>query len=138
MSKPNYPLVILIFVLTLIIFTTIALLLSRNNPPPLDGLDETTPKEESYNSNFDTNFNKTGNLIKNADNWDFLYEEPGKPALKVSLVFDSQSRCDILGQLVDCTKMDIETGTRAIINGNRTQNLVKVLNLVVFNENSQE
>jgi len=46
------------------------------------------------------NFVKTGNLVATAINgktdegWSLLYEEPGKPALKVSLIFSNESMCD--------------------------------------------
>lgn len=51
-------------------------------------------------SSLTPNFVKTGNLVATAvdgktdEGWSLLYEEPGKPALKVNLIFSDESLCD--------------------------------------------
>ncbi|MGI5840659.1 MAG: hypothetical protein ACOX6N_00330 [Patescibacteria group bacterium] len=131
MSKPNYPLAVLVFILTLVIFTILGLALSRNNQnlPPTNQL----PTDNSPTPTaIEANFNESGNLIKENDSWNFLYEEPGQPALKVSLNFTGESRCDISGSVVECDDVNIETGARAMVKGDKIGNIVTVYNLISF------
>ncbi len=136
MSKPNYPLAAIVFVVTLSFFTLIALLLSRNNPPPANPSENPEPKQENYNLNFDTNFNQAGSLSQENNHWNLLYQGPEGSTLEVNLIFDSQSRCDIQGQTIDCSDLNVAPDTEAMINGHQTENLVKVVNLAIFTQTS--
>ncbi len=52
----------------------------------------------------EVDFIQSGNLVLSQDKnkWALLYEEPGQPALKVDLIFDDQSLCDLGQEAKNC------------------------------------
>lgn len=64
-----------------------------------------------------TNFDSLAE--EETENWFLVYERPGKPALKVKLIFTSQSRCGGEG----CFQEAFENGQRVSILGSINKNL---------------
>ncbi len=59
-------------------------------------------------------FTATGNLVeRESRRWSLVYEEPGAAALKVGLIFNSESLCDSQ----PCTKVNFKVGDRAKVEG---------------------
>ncbi|NCD00851.1 hypothetical protein EOL94_02065 [bacterium] len=84
-----------------------------------------------------TNFSKTGNLIFRNNNWSFVYEEPGKPALSSFVKFDKLSKCIDNNDIVDCSYDILENGDRVTINGfNEANNLLIYTLKFEFEENN--
>ncbi len=75
--------------------------------PPIEGAD----------------FIETGNLVEGKDNkWALLYEEPGQPALKVDLSFNSESLCELEQEIKSCLILPddfFEVGERVEIEGTK-------------------
>jgi len=63
-----------------------------------------------------TDFFKIGNLVSSPDGWRLLYEEPGKPALSVDLIFSDKSSCVGIGPTV-CDTSVFTPGTRVAMEG---------------------
>lgn len=74
---------------------------------------------------------KTGYLTGSNDAWTLVYEEPGKPALTLGLVFDQQSNCliDEIEQV--CASENLTVGSRVNVQGIMTENQLIVRNLEV-------
>jgi hypothetical protein len=80
---------------------------------PTVGVSSPTPTLHADPLN--VNFKKTGNLTnfdsakeQETDAWSLVYEEPGKPALKVKLTFTPQS---------EYNQADLENGNRVAVEG---------------------
>lgn len=86
----------------------------------------------------EVNFSEIGNIVKPERTWDFIYEEPGKPALRVNLVFDGNSKCLDESEDQSCSPVYWENGDRAEIIGIKTEEQVLVKSLRIVGENSQE
>jgi len=84
------------------------------------------------------NFTKTGNLADRStdleENWVLIYEEPGKPALSVSLDFTEDSTCVTGNETVLCWDTELVNGERATIEGQKAENsdMVAVVKLTVI------
>ena len=74
---------------------------------------------------------KTGYLTDSNGVWVLVYEEPGKPALTLDLVFDQQSNCLINEEPKVCVPEDLIVGSRVTIQGLTIENQLMVRNLVV-------
>jgi len=76
------------------------------------------------------NFTKTGNLVDRStvleENWVLVYEEPGKPALSVSLDFIENSICVIGSETGLCWDAELVGGERVTIEGQKAENEDKV------------
>lgn len=69
-------------------------------------------------------FVKDGNLTGEAGSWSITYEEPGKPALKTDLIFESDSICN---ENFDCSSL--KTGDRIKVYGRMDSDKLKVWSL---------
>jgi len=74
------------------------------------------------------NFNETGNIVKTGD-WGLVYEKPGEPALKVSLIFNKGSLCRIGDNVEICNMDKLTVGDRVKIEGRKSNNDVGVFRL---------
>ena len=74
------------------------------------------------------NFIKSGNLVDGPD-WNLLYEEPGKPALKARLIFNEKSVCNIGSQASPCRPEGFTQGERVEIKGRKSGSDIIVQNL---------
>jgi hypothetical protein len=83
-------------------------------------------------------FKKTGNLTKSGENWNLVYEEPGKPALSVDLEFNEKSLCTDAYKNNSCSPVYWEIGDRAEIIGYREENRVLVTYLRIIGESSKQ
>ncbi len=83
-------------------------------------------------------FSATGNLVKDegADGWSLIYEEPGKPALRVMLYFTPTSRCEDTDGPISCSGWDV--GARAEITGKREAGKVIVETLKIIAASSDD
>lgn len=78
-------------------------------------------------------FIKEGNLAgSNEEDWSLVYEEPGKPALKVGLVFNEKSACNKDGVNQTCVDFGL-VGDRITVEGINKDNKVTVLKLTNMN-----
>lgn len=82
------------------------------------------------------NFSKTGNIVERNGSWELVYEEPGKPALTVSLIFDEQSMCTDERADNSCLPAYWEVGDRVEISGSKENSTLYVRNLRVVGEAS--
>lgn len=74
---------------------------------------------------------KTGYLTGSNKAWTLVYEEPGKPALTLNLVFDQQSNC-LIGETEQvCVPENLTVGSRVNIQGVMVKNQLMVRNLLV-------
>jgi len=87
--------------------------------------------------NADSVFNEIGNIVKNGSNWDLVYEKPGAPALRQTLIFTTESRCLDENLDNDCLPNYWQNGDRVEIKGTIVSGGIKVLSLKVIGENSQ-
>ncbi|RJR23785.1 hypothetical protein C4578_03760 [Candidatus Microgenomates bacterium] len=70
------------------------------------------------------NFSKTGVLTnfdskkeKKGDSWALVYEEQGKPALKVELSFSPESVCSLSQEDLKCSAVELPNGLRVKVEG---------------------
>lgn len=94
--------------------------------------------EPEENVQEEINFSETGNIVESEETWDLVYEEPGKPALRVTLIFDDDSKCLDESEDQSCSSPYWENGNRAEIAGIKTGDQVLVRSLRIVGENSQE
>ena len=85
-------------------------------------------------SNENYNFQATGTLTKDGPGlksgiWYLVTDLPGEPMSKIELNFFEKSECYIGSFLTECGKLNFPNGTRVIVSGNKTANLVIVQNL---------
>jgi hypothetical protein len=84
------------------------------------------------------NFTKTGNLVDKSteleENWVLIYEEPGKPALSVSLDFTQNSICAAGNETGLCWDTELVGGERITIGGIKAENsdMVTVVRLTII------
>lgn len=72
-------------------------------------------------------FLDSGNIVGNNGGWDLIYEEPGAPALQVSLRFDENSICQKEGEEdQSCFPVYWEQGDRVSVEGKRRGEQVQV------------
>ncbi len=81
-------------------------------------------------------FAASGNLVKDTpglvpNTWYLSYEEPGKPAQTMPLVFDAQSRCGVDGGTTKTCDMSFDVGTRVTVSGELLTGAVRVRELQV-------
>lgn len=100
-----------------------------------DGKVEVASFELMEDEDGKANFSETGNIVGEAGSWELVYEEPGKPALRVRLVFDEDSVCADEGG--DCLPAYWQNGDRANVSGIRTGESVKVRTLRIVGEASR-
>jgi len=84
--------------------------------------------------NFSIPFDDVGNIVRApTTGWNFLYEEPGQPALSIELEFTDQSQCKFKGGEILCLALSSDAafkqGMRVGIIGTRTKNTVAVSSL---------
>jgi len=79
-------------------------------------------------SAIEVNFSKTGNLL-DREEWILLYEEPGNPAIDVSLKFTPASRCDLGNGESACDTSQFENGSLVTVKGHREDKEVTVATL---------
>ncbi len=79
-------------------------------------------------------FVKTGNLVATAaggstdEGWSLLYEEPGKPALKVNLIFSNESMCDQgSGQQPCLILSSLTIGERVSVSGIKSEDGSRIM-----------
>lgn len=94
--------------------------------------------EPEENSQEEINFSEIGNIVESEEAWDLVYEEPGKPALRVTLSFDDNSKCLDESEDQSCSSVYWKNGDRTEIIGIKTGDQVLVRSLRVVGENSQE
>jgi len=102
------------------------------------GFPESLTKDFCYDYEIPVNFTKTGNLVSQGvqfgnENWALVYEEPGKPALTVSLIFRQDSFCDLGLGTEPCLGAKFKQGQRVKIEGDLQQGSVTVAKLSVIN-----
>jgi hypothetical protein len=83
-------------------------------------------------------FKKIGNLTKSGENWNLVYEEPGKPALSLRLEFNESSLCADTYENKSCSPVYWGVGDRAEIIGYKSDNRVLVSNLRIIGESSKQ
>lgn len=71
-------------------------------------------------------FLRNGNLAKSGENWQIIYEEPGKPALSANLVFNDKSGCVASGALSKCDMTQFKIGEPVIIEGSLKKDILTV------------
>jgi hypothetical protein len=72
-------------------------------------------------------FVDSGNIVENNGGWDLIYEEPGAPALQVSLKFDENSICRKEGEEdQSCFPVYWKQGDRVSVEGKRRGEQVQV------------
>jgi hypothetical protein len=81
------------------------------------------------------NFSERGNLTLEEDDWFFVYEKPGSPALSVELNFKDYSLCFYGETEKDCSEI-FEAGDRVEIEGNRLNGVVEVISIKRLEEES--
>jgi len=82
-------------------------------------------------------FTADGNLHlkdngEETENWTFLYEEPGKPAVVAYLTFNFRSKCDFGSGEQICNTKKFENGLKVHIEGTKSGSDVTVINLKVL------
>jgi len=72
-------------------------------------------------------FVDSGNIVGNNGGWDLIYEEPGAPALQVSLEFDKDSVCQKQGEEdQSCFPVYWKQGDRVRVEGKKIGEQVKI------------
>jgi len=75
------------------------------------------------------NFQKDGNLVQDQNGqWNFLYEEPGSPALRVNLNFNWASQCDF-EKGGRCDPNLFQVGDRVHVEGERQAETLTVVGM---------
>ncbi|MFA7088229.1 MAG: hypothetical protein WC146_02715 [Patescibacteria group bacterium] len=82
-------------------------------------------------------FEKTGNITKNRDDWNLIYEEPGKPALSKILEFTDSSECFNQSESKPCSPVFWGIGSRVKVEGWDNSEKVVITKLSTVNENDQ-
>lgn len=82
-------------------------------------------------------FSKTGNVVKQGDEWYLVYEEPGKPALKKQLLFDDSSQCPNERLDKSCFPSYWQVGDRAQVDGWLEADVIKVRSFKIVGEVSK-
>lgn len=84
----------------------------------------------------EVNFSESGNILNwdaqtesFTDEWTFLYEKPGDPALSVNLVFDGNSVCAVDKGEGPCDQTKLNNGDRVELWGNKVGDQVTVVRL---------
>lgn len=85
-----------------------------------------TPTEKEI----EPNFSEEGNVIKPEEDWIFVYEKPGAPALALNLKFVDESECDFGQGEEECDLEKLENGLRVEISGQKTDDTLTVLELI--------
>jgi hypothetical protein len=83
-------------------------------------------------------FEKIGNLTKNNDNWNLVYEEAGKPALTVILEFNENSQCFDNYEDNSCLPVYWQVGDRAQLKGKYEADKVIVREMSIIGESSRK
>ncbi len=79
------------------------------------------------------NFKKQGNIIIQDNSIDLLYEEPGKPALKTKLIFDSFSTCISSNhENLNCNEINFQAGDRVEVEGFKQNDALQVYSLLIL------
>jgi hypothetical protein len=83
-------------------------------------------------------FSEIGNIVLNGENWNLVYEKPGMPALRETLIFNDDSKC--LDESIDsaCFPVYWNNGDRAEVQGNMTDFGIEVETLRIVGEVSRE
>ncbi len=82
------------------------------------------------------NFSEIGNIVNRDGSWVLVYEEPGSPALTLSLAFDGLSMCTDEREDNSCLPAYWENGDRVEVNGVKEGELLLVRNFRVIGEAS--
>ncbi len=130
MKKMLFLIIVVAIFGLLVFFNQNILFLKVVNKEPITVLKE-------FNEFLEINFTKTGSILNwdsqtetYTENWILLYEEPGKPALSVKLVFNENSFCTISQEEKICDKADFNNGDRAEVRGHRKDKIVIVTSLI--------
>lgn len=84
------------------------------------------------------NFQKTGNIVQTTEgDWGLVYEEPGKPALTATLVFDTRSLCTDEYENDSCFPEYWEVGDRVEVAGVLEGDILTVSQFRVVGESSK-
>jgi spore germination protein GerM len=77
------------------------------------------------------NFSEEGNITRDSEesDWVFVYEEPGAPGLNVDLEFGDYSACFQEETEKNCSEMNFKVGDRVKVEGEKIENMVKVVSL---------
>jgi hypothetical protein len=82
-------------------------------------------------------FIEIGNITKDNNQWYLVYEKPGKPALRVELLFDDDSRCDDQRADNSCLPAYWRVGDRVEIKGVLENEKVRVKIFKIIGEASK-
>lgn len=88
-------------------------------------------EDREETSRTDNDFSEQGNIVGEDSNWSLVYEEPGKPALKVNLAFGTQTSCADDDGPRPCQPPFWSNGDRVKVSGQITGNTVAVGNLII-------
>jgi hypothetical protein len=99
-------------------------------------IQESSPSGEEVN--YEVNFNKIGHIVENLAGGEegrlyLVYEEPGKPGLKVKLAFEGVSRCLTEGKESPCNPWP-QSGSRAKVVGIEGNGEVMVRSLEIIKD----
>lgn len=83
----------------------------------------------------EVDFKKTGSLIKSDQDWILVYEQSGKPALMVKLIFSKESLCNVSGRNnISCEQAKLAAGDKVTIEGKKEgETSIKVSELIKEN-----
>jgi hypothetical protein len=87
-------------------------------------------EDREETSRTDNDFSEQGNIVGEDSDWSLVYEEPGKPALKVNLVFGPETSCADDDGPRPCLPPFWSNGDRVKVSGQITGNAVAVSNLI--------
>ena len=92
---------------------------------------EPEQKEKSETPSTKGNFSQKGAIFAGEDGWVLLWDEPGRMALTVRLIFTDKSTCIFGGEEKDCglINMGPESYDYASVEGNRDDGEVTVIKL---------
>ncbi len=88
---------------------------------------------EEENEPRSANFSKIGNIVAKGENWELVYEEPGKPALRARLQFNEDSKCTD-NENGKCFPPYWQNGDRAQIKGSKKGDEITVKSLSIVGE----
>ena len=84
---------------------------------------------------FEVNFTETGTVVNKGSvsvpKWTLVYEQPGAPALTVTLAFNDKSVCNVTATKTSCVQFSVANGTKATVAGQNIDGVVTVSTLSV-------
>lgn len=129
MNKKGFvPVITLVVIAVLVVFSAGCL--------PKGGGQEAGEPTPEPTQTLEVNFSQAGNILNwdsqtesYTDEWTFLYEKPGNPAISLKLVFSQSSLCNIGEGEKVCDKGELNNGDRVELEGSRVGDKVTVIKL---------